>query len=227
MLQTTKGGEPSTSSDSTKGKEKKKNTSNSDIADEEEDERVFNPYESMILLNVFPCRPGYCLKNNTCVNGSTDVLCSGCMPNHAMASGTCGSCESDVDLGQMRIMTAIGVLIGGFFAWLLLCAMALLPQLQSFLASLFEMSSQAHEASESAQELQEQSGMLSDCAEATTECVGTAKETVENCLPAELFEGDAAAAMFKIVISFYQVVSGFLNFNVSRHTSFTFVSMSF
>ena len=50
--------------------------------------------------------------------------------------------------------------------------------------------------------------------ETITDCLAAGKETVEDCLPAELFEGDGATAMFKVVVSFYQVVSGFLSFNV-------------
>jgi len=200
-----------------------KNSSSDGGEGEEEDEEAFNPYESMILLRVFACKPGYCLANNTCVNGSTSVLCSGCLENHAMSAGSCDSCESDVDMDQMRTIVAIGVAIGAFIGWLLVCALALVPQLQVFIGKIRNMFAPSESEEEDGHG--ETAGMLSECMEATTECAATVKEVVEDCLPAELFEGDAATAMFKIVISFYQVVSSFLNFNVSPHTSlhtFTF-----
>lgn len=89
---------------------------------------------------------------------------------------------------------------------------------------------------------------MTETLETLTDCVTTVKENVQDCLPAELFEGDGQTAMLKIVslatqslclfllwntfggilfvdkaltcrmahqvISFYQVVSSFLNFNV-------------
>ena len=50
--------------------------------------------------------------------------------------------------------------------------------------------------------------------ETVTDCLATIKETFESFLPAELFDGAMAPQMGKIVLSFYQVVSSFFNFNV-------------
>ena len=176
---------------------------------------MINPYENMLLLRVFPCRPGYCLENNTCLNGSTGVLCSLCQPNHAMSGGTCESCESDVNLDHVRKVLVVCVSIGSFAAWILLCCIALLPSLQASIIRLINMF-QSLRADVGLNKHAESASCLSDALETTTDCAATIKETVEECLPSELFEGDAATAMFKIVISFYQVVSSFLNFNVSR-----------
>lgn len=65
---------------------------------------------NMTLLRVFACSPGYCLENNSCIEGSMGVLCSLCLPGHALSGGKCEKCESDVDMDQLRMIALVEIL---------------------------------------------------------------------------------------------------------------------
>ena len=96
-------------------------------------------YANMTLLRVFGCKPGYCEENSTCLNGSTGVLCSLCLPNHAMSGGICTVCTSedaDVDIAQLRSIVLTVILIVALLLWLVLCCRSLIPAVQAAFAQL-------------------------------------------------------------------------------------------
>ena len=196
---------------SSRRQEKKKKKDKEGGADGEngEDEES-SLYANMTLLRVFPCQPGYCLENGTCLNGSTGVLCSMCLPNHAMSGGSCDSCESDVDMDQVRAITMVVFVFGFLLIWLILCAKSLMPMVQGALAKVTGIfAARASGATRNLGGASEKNEMMADA----MDCMSSLKETVEDSLPSDLTDG-GGGAMFKIVISFYQVVSSFLNFNI-------------
>lgn len=101
-----------------------------------EEEPEETPYMNMTLLRVFACSPGYCLKNSTCIEGSTGVLCSLCEPNHAMSSGVCSLCESDVDMDLLRTIVLVVFCLGLLLGWLVICCKTLLPMVQGLIAKV-------------------------------------------------------------------------------------------
>ena len=171
-------------------------------------------YANMTLFRVFACKPGYCKENSTCLNGSTGVLCSLCLPNHAMSGGVCTVCTSDDaddGIAKMRVTVLTGLGIVGFLIWIVLCCRMLLPAVQStvakvvgFFAAMVTSTTNRIGAAEDA----------AGTVEIVVDCLATVRETFETFLPAELFDSAMAPQMMKIVVSFYQVVSSFFNFNV-------------
>ena len=159
---------------------------------------------NMTLLRVFPCQPGYCLENNTCIDGSVGVLCSLCLPGYAMSGGLCQKCESDVDMDQLRLIVVVVVGLGILLGWIVLCCKSLLPMVQGFLAKIVGFfAAKAGGAMDSNDAAAEAADGAMGTLETITDCLATGKETIEDCLPPP-----PDGAMFKVVISFYQVISG-------------------
>ena len=138
-----------------------------------------------------------------------------CLPGYAMSGGVCQKCESDVDMDQLRMIVLVVVCFGMLLGWVVLCCKSLLPMVQGLIAKIVGLF--AAKAGGAMESNDAATGAVDDAMgtlETITDCLATGKETIEDCLPAELFEGDGATAMLKVVMSFYQVVSGFLSFNV-------------
>ena len=170
---------------------------------------------NMTLLRVFQCKPGYCKENGTCLDGSTGVLCSECLPGHAVSGGECKPCglhgETDVDTSAMRrVFFAVGS-VAGIFVWFIFCCRALVPQVQMALVFVIGVCKAKLSAVFSRGEAaDERMGTF----ETVTEFLAFFKENLQSCMPAELGDSAMTLQMFKIVIGFYQIISSFFNFNI-------------